>query len=113
LTVTDEAVVDLNDAGELAHRAGAEHFVGAVNIVGNKSVSMHRIFSAAQISMIVARVIPSEQAKMRLVARSPRRTMKMWVAFVSATKPRVSSIKASSAPALLASFLARSCDRKG
>ncbi len=33
--------------------------------------------------------------------------MKMCVAFVSATKPRVSSMSASSAPALFASIFAR------
>ena len=37
----------------------------------DRSVSTQRIFSAAQISITVARVIPSGQASTRLVARSP------------------------------------------
>ena len=32
VAVADEAVVDFNHAGEFAHGAGAEHFVGAVNV---------------------------------------------------------------------------------
>src|SRR5437763_15191 len=68
---------------------------------------MQRIFSAAQISMTVARVTPSGQATTRLVARPPLRTIKTCVAFVSATQPRVSSMRASSAPALLAAGLAQ------
>jgi hypothetical protein len=63
----------------------------------------------------VARVIPSGHAAVVGVARvgpasadrSPGSTMNRWVALVSAMKPRLSSMTASSAPATFASIFAR------
>src|SRR5688572_30105265 len=51
--------------------------------------------------------MPSGQATVRGVRTRSRSTMKTCVALVSATKPRTSSISASSAPAMLASIFAR------
>ena len=51
--------------------------------------------------------MPSGQDTVVGVASVPPVTMKMCVALVSAMKPRWSSITASSAPATLASILAR------
>ena len=52
-------------------------------------------------------MIPSGQEAVVGVSNAPESTMKMCVAFVSAMKPRWSSMTASSAPATLASILAR------
>ena len=79
--------VHFGHASELAHCAGAKDFVRAMDSVKGQVCFFARNFSASQISRTVARVIPSGQATTRLVASSPRRTMKMWVAFVSAMFP--------------------------
>jgi hypothetical protein len=55
----------------------------------------------------MARVMPSGQAAVVGVCSTPPATKKMCVALVSATNPRWSSMTASSAPAWLASILAR------
>ncbi len=62
---------------------------------------------AAHSSSTVALVMPSGHAVQYGVHTAPPVTMNTCVAFVSATKPRRSSISASSAPAALASILAR------
>ena len=60
-----------------------------------------------QSSITVARVMPSGQATVFGVITTPLCTRKRCVALVSATKPRTSSITASSAPAALAWSFAR------
>jgi hypothetical protein len=62
---------------------------------------------AAARSSTVCRVMPSGQATVNGVCSDSPTTANRWVALVSATKPRPSSISASSAPATLASILAR------
>ena len=106
--VADRPAVDRRDRGELAHRAGAEHFVGAVDL-GQREVASPRAGCRARgtARAPTARVMPSGQATVVGVSTTPRSTRKTCVALVSATKPRVSSISASSAPAALASILAR------
>ena len=72
-----------------------------------RSVSSQGMACAWQSSSTVARVMPSGQATRRGVRSLPFSTRKTCVALVSAMKPRVSSISASSAPATFASILAR------
>ena len=55
----------------------------------------------------VSRVMPSGQAAVCGVQSTPRTTANRWVALVSATKPRPSSISASSTPATFACIFAR------
>ena len=105
--VADLPAVHPRDGRKFTHRAGAEHLVGAVGL-GQRQVDflVRDGVRAAEFEHRRARDALRAGDQPRR-AHKPRSTMNTCVAFVSAMKPRWSSISASSAPATLASILAR------
>ena len=72
LTVVVNRTVNLFDMDQLAHRTGAEHFIGAADFLGSDIADMERNPFVWHNSSTAPRVIPSGHARVVEVSTLPR-----------------------------------------